>query len=102
VTLHEILPRVRVMLGDIGCDHVSIARGQRLIEIRFAPDNDAIVAWGQDDRAKVRIDARLWMDGTEATPTRGTSKGYVGWALWSRFGGFSVADVLASDWRIAP
>jgi hypothetical protein len=95
--LHEILPMVQKMLGDIGCDHVTITRDthRSCSQLRLYPRS--ILEPGGPDPG---IDGRLWLDGTQETPTRGTRKGYIGWALWSGFGGFSVRDVLSHDWRI--
>lgn len=91
-SLRDLLPFVLQHLGDIGCGHVDITRkGDRRPQLRFRP--------GKPDPY---IETRLWMDGTQETPTRGTRKGYVGWTLWSRFMGFSLADVLAGDWIIVP
>ena len=88
MTLHELLVKVQRQLGDIGCDHVAITRDRQVRtgwrlgrlphhEIRFRPG-----------RPEPFIDARVWLDDAQE------------WSPFSRFRGFSTADVLANDWRI--
>lgn len=68
-------------------------------QIRFAPDKDP--ALKQRVPKGIRVEGRRWVDQSDkhVTSTRGTVAGYVGWARWSTFLGFSVASVLADDWE---
>lgn len=91
--LHDILAKVLKLVGDIGCDHVTICReGQFAYQIRFTPDKSV--------KRGYLLEGRRWMDGTERTPTSGTERAFVGWARWSGFMGFGVDAVIATDWKI--
>ena len=93
MTLPEVLREVMRLLGDIGCAHVDIARSdEHAYQYRFSPDREL-------DRG-YRLEGRRWMDGSEETPSRGTSRGYVGWSRWSTSFGFSPEGALAEDWRL--
>lgn len=93
MTLPEVLREVMRMLGDIGCDHVDIAReGANAYQYRFTPDREL-------DRG-YRLEGRRWLDGSEEPPPRGASRGYVGWSRWSTSFGFSPEGALADDWRL--
>lgn len=99
MTLHEILTEAIRLVGDIGCDHVTIAReneGPHGYQIRFEPDRSQARGYA--------ILGRRWIDQTPTigkprpTSARGTVGPYVGWARWSAFMGFGVDSVLATDW----
>lgn len=98
MTLPEILRETLRLVGDIGCDHVTIARAdEHAYQVRFTPDKDAPRGF--------RMEGRRWCDGGDKTPTRGTTRlledgtPYVGWARWSTHLGFGIEAVLADDWR---
>lgn len=75
MTLQDTMHEVHRLLGDIGCDHVTIERLGRVI--RFEPH-----PWAPE-----RYLARV--DGSRTTSCE-----------CGRC--FTIADVLADDWRIAP
>ena len=99
MTLNEILPKVLRMLGDIGCDHVSIARDSPLQDhpdqIRFDPDQ----AIGY------HVMYRRWIQTTTSSGDRmrervSDVRATFGWSKWLPFVGFTVECVLATDWDI--
>jgi hypothetical protein len=79
-----------------------IARaGEHAYQVRFTAirkSGSSEVTW--------EIDGRRWLDQRPTIPVpkptsaRGTLGPFVGWSRWSRFLGFGVEAVLATDWNI--
>lgn len=91
MTLHKILRQVMRQIGDIGCDHVTIARaGEHAYQIRFSPDRDFKTGY--------RVEGRRWVTKDDPLILPEALKEDPGWARWSRFLGFSTEGVLAEDW----
>jgi hypothetical protein len=76
--LHDCLREVLRLLGDIGCDHVTIARaGERAYQVRFEPTRTAANVYTKQ--------VRYWVGS---------------WTPWDHHYGWSVEEVLADDWKI--
>lgn len=105
--LSELLPKVLRLVGDIGCDHVTIARTSVLRvndQIRFEPDREL----------GYRITCRRWLDTRQFTESfsqrRIGDRVYTAdgkretdasaWSKWLPFVGFTVECVLAIDWDL--
>lgn len=82
MTLPEVLLQVDRFLGGIGCGHVTIERAGRSLQFKpnaYAPERYVVTV--RSDRS----------DGT------------IIWTPSDALGAcFTIADVLATDWRIKP